>query len=480
MDKLRVRRIDPFRMEIERQKPMRTRGLVYASSAIERTLGQEEVLKQVANVACLPGIVGPSMAMPDIHWGYGFPIGGVAAFDLEEGIVSPGGVGYDINCGIRCIATNLMRSDVFPVVEKLLALLYGNVPSGVGSSTRTFRLDRKEFRKVLTLGSTWAHKQGLATGGDLEAQEDGGCIEGADPDAVSDRAYERGLPQLGTLGSGNHFLEIDVVEEILDEKTASSFGLFPDQVVVLVHTGSRGFGHQICDDYVHAMLGANRRHEIELPDRQLACAPVRSREGEAYLGAMAAAANFAFANRQLITHLVREAFEAQFGRGWEKLGMRLVYDCCHNIAKQETVTFEGKKRKVCIHRKGATRALPPGDPRLPGRFRKTGQPVLVPGDMGRMSFILAGEPGAEETFFSACHGAGRLLSRQSARKLARGRSILEELERDGIRAMVASRATLAEEMPEAYKDVGEVVSTITGAGIARAVSRLKPLAMVKG
>jgi tRNA-splicing ligase RtcB (3'-phosphate/5'-hydroxy nucleic acid ligase) len=480
MDRLRIRRIDEYRIEIEQQKPMRTHGLVYANKVIERDLGQEEVLRQVANVACLPGIVGPSMAMPDIHWGYGFPIGGVAAFDLDEGIVSPGGVGYDINCGIRCIATDLSRQDVAPVIEKLLTMLYHKVPSGVGSSTRSFKLDRKEFRKVLAQGSVWASRQGLATGGDLEAHEDGGCIEGADPDTVSDKAYERGQPQLGTLGSGNHFLEIDVVEEIFDKKTASSFGLFQGQVVVLVHTGSRGFGHQICDDYVHAMLGGNRRYGIELQDRQLACAPVKSKEGEAYLGAMAAAANFAFANRQLITHLVREAFEEQFGKGWEKLGMRLVYDCCHNIAKKETVTFEGSRIRVCIHRKGATRALPPGDERLPGRFRKTGQPVLVPGDMGRMSFILAGDHGAGETFFSACHGAGRLLSRQSAKKLARGRSILEELREKGIHAMAASRATLAEEMPEAYKDVNEVVSTITGAGIARAVARLRPLGMVKG
>ncbi|HNY64387.1 MAG TPA: RtcB family protein [Deltaproteobacteria bacterium] len=480
MDRLKVRRLDEYRVEIEQQKPMRAPGLVYASRAIEKDLGREEVLRQVANVACLPGIVGPSMAMPDIHWGYGFPIGGVAAFDLDEGIVSPGGVGYDINCGIRCIGTNLTRADVTPVVRDLLALLYTSVPSGVGSSTRSFRVDRKEFRKVLAMGSAWAFKRGLATREDLEAHEDGGCIEGADPDAVSERAYERGQPQLGTLGSGNHFLEIDVVDEVFDQETAAAFGLFQGQVVVLVHTGSRGFGHQVCDDYVHSMLAANRRFGIELEDRQLACAPAKSQEGKAYLGAMAAAANFAFANRQLITHLIREAFQVQFGKAWEKLGMRLVYDCCHNIAKKETVIHEGRKRRVCIHRKGATRALPPEDERLPARFRKTGQPVLVPGDMGRMSYVLAGDTGAGQTFSSACHGAGRLLSRGQAKKLARGRSILDELKGQGIEAMVASRATLAEEMPDAYKDVNEVVSTITGAGIARVVARLRPLGMVKG
>lgn len=477
---LRLKRIDPFRLEIPRISPMRTNGIVYANEKIERSLGKEAVVEQVANVACLPGIVGPSLAMPDIHWGYGFPIGGVAAFSTADGVISPGGVGYDINCGIRCIATSLSIHEVSPVVDRLLAGLYRNIPAGVGSSNKGLQMGRKEFQEVLVKGASWAIKKGFAPATDLDAHEDRGCIEGADPDMVSARAIERGMPQLGTLGSGNHFLEIDVVEEIGDQKTAKAFGLFQDQVVLLVHTGSRGLGHQICDDYVHSMLGTVQKSRIDLPDRQLACAPFTSEMGRAYWGAMAAAANFAFANRELITCLIRGTFEGILGKGYERLGMRLLYDCCHNIAKKETVTIKGKTIEVCIHRKGATRAFPPNDPRLPERFRATGQPVLVPGDMGRMSYILAGSPNAGETFFSACHGAGRLLSRRQAKKISKGRSIIDELKRKNIHAMAASRGTLAEEIPEAYKDVSEVVATITGAGIARVVARLSPVAMVKG
>ncbi len=290
----------------------------------------------------------------------------MAAFSLDEGIVSPGGVGYDINCGIRCVGTGLSRDEVQPVMDELLVGLYRNIPAGVGSSSRDIRLDRKSFRKVITEGARWVMKQGMASADDIEAHEDRGCIEGADPDEVSEKAYERGLPQLGTLGSGNHFVEVDVVDAVFDVTAAAAYGLSEGQVVVLVHTGSRGFGHQICDDYVHSMLSANRGFGIELPDRQLACAPIASREGERYLAAMAAAANFAYANRQIITHLIRRTFEEQFGRGWERLGMRLIYDCCHNIAKKEDVVWEGRRVRACIHRKGATRALPPGDPRLPG------------------------------------------------------------------------------------------------------------------
>lgn len=480
MERLCIRRLDPYRLEIRRKPPMLTHGIVYASAAIERSLGGDDALRQVADVACLPGIVGPSLAMPDIHQGYGFPIGGVAAFSQEHGVVSPGGVGYDINCGIRCITTRIMHHELSGSLGDLLALLHANVPSGVGSSTRSFRLGRKEFLRVLTGGAQWAARQGLADMGDLEAHEDRGCIEGADPQAVSERALERGMPQLGTLGSGNHFLEIDVVDEVFEKDAARAFGLERGLLAVLVHSGSRGLGHQVCDDYVHLMLAANRKNGIFLPDRQLACAPLSSPEGRAYFGAMAAAANFAFANRQIMTHLVRQTFERFLGASWEKLGMNLLFDCCHNIAKKETITWEGSRIRACVHRKGATRALAPGDGRLPARFRKTGQPVLVPGDMGRASYVLAGAPGAAETFFSACHGAGRLLSRRQAQKLARGRSIREELERRGILAVAASRSTLAEEMPEAYKDVEEVVSTVTGAGLARAVARLRPLAMMKG
>jgi tRNA-splicing ligase RtcB (3'-phosphate/5'-hydroxy nucleic acid ligase) len=480
MTALKTRRIDPFRIEIERSGAMRTTGLVYANHAIELTLEHDEVLQQVANVAMLPGIIGPSMAMPDIHVGYGFPIGGVAAFSKENGIISPGGVGYDINCGVCCMLTGLRIEMVRPKQEKLLSSLYNNVPSGVGSSNKGMAVGSKEFAAVLVKGALWAAKKGYVPHDDLDAHEDGGCIEGANPDAVSDRAVERGLPQLGTLGSGNHFLELDVVDCIIDAEKARSFGLFDGQVVVQVHTGSRGLGHQVCDDYVHQMISASSRHGINLPDRQLACAPVTSKEGKSYFGAMACAANFAFANRSLITFLIRDCFEQVFGGSFERLGMHLLYDCCHNIAKMESVMWKGLDTEVCIHRKGATRSLPPDDKRLPHRFKKTGQPVLVPGDMGRVSFILAGALGSSETFFSACHGAGRLLSRHEAKKRSKGRQILEELLRKDIHAMAASRATLSEEIPEAYKDVTDVVDTITGAGIATAVARLKPFALVKG
>lgn len=480
MNGLHVRRIDPFRIEIARTPPMRTTGLVYANRAIERTLEHDNVLQQVANVASLPGIVGPSMAMPDIHWGYGFPIGGVAAFCREDGVISPGGVGYDINCGVCCILTGMRVSDVRPRLDRLLASLFNNVPSGVGSSNRTLFVSDGEFEQVLELGARWAVKKGYAPPEDLDAHEDAGCIPGADPEAVSAKALERGQPQLGTLGSGNHFLELDVVDLVADPGKARGFGLFEDQVVVLVHTGSRGLGHQVCDDHVHEMVSAASRYGIALPDRQLACAPVTSREGREYFGAMASAANFAFANRELIAFLIRGTFEEVFGGSFERLGMHLLFDCCHNIAKMERIEWEGREIQACIHRKGATRALPPGDPRLPRRFSQTGQPVLVPGDMGRMSYILAGARGARETFYSACHGAGRLLSRHEAKKRARGRKILDELRSRDIHAMAASRATLAEEMPDAYKDVSDVVDTIAGAGIAVPVARLKPFAMVKG
>ena len=477
---LKLRRIDPFRIEIEKAPPMRTTGLIYANHAIERTLEHDNVLQQVANVATLPGIIGPSLAMPDIHWGYGFPIGGVAAFSKKDGIISPGGVGYDINCGVCCLLTGLRLDEVKPSLDKLLSSLFNNVPSGVGSSNKDLAVGNKEFSSVLENGVRWAVKKGYAPHDDLDAHEDGGCIEGADPDAVSKKAIERGQPQLGTLGSGNHFLELDVVERVLENKTADHFGIFEGQVVIQVHTGSRGLGHQVCDDYVHEMLAAASRHRISLPDRQLVCAPVTSKEGMEYFTAMASAANFAFANRELIVFLIRETFEHVFGGSFERLGMRMLYDCCHNIAKMERVMWEGSEVAVCIHRKGATRALPPGDKRLPQRFRKCGQPVLVPGDMGRASFIMVGAQGASETFYSACHGAGRLLSRHEAKKRSKGRQILEELRRKDIHAMAASRATLAEEIPEAYKDVSDVVDTMTGADIAKAVARLKPFAMVKG
>lgn len=473
-------RVDAHRLRIPRSGAMRTGGVVYADHELEKLLVRDQAVQQVANVACLPGIAGSSLAMPDIHWGYGFPIGGVAAFYPDEGVISPGGVGYDINCGIRCIRTSLEEYEVRPRIDALVTKLYQRIPAGVGRGYGHAVVGDKELRKVLTRGAAWVVSQGLAPAEDLEAHEDGGCLGGADPDLVSDRARERGLPQLGTLGSGNHFLEIDVVEEILDLDIAEAFGLYPGQVVVLVHTGSRGLGYQVCDDALHGMIVAAHRYGIELPDRQLSCAPLGSREGKEYLAAMAAAANFAFANRELITVGVREVFEREFGQSFSRLGMSLLYDCCHNIAKLEEVPLAGEMTRLCVHRKGATRALPPGDPRLSGAYRSTGQPIVVPGDMGRRSYILAGAPAAAETFYSACHGAGRQMSRHQAKKMARGRDIVAEMEARGVRAMAASRRTLGEEIPEAYKDVSAVVRTMTGVGVARAVARLKPVGSVKG
>jgi tRNA-splicing ligase RtcB (3'-phosphate/5'-hydroxy nucleic acid ligase) len=480
MKELKITRIDPFRLKIEKHGDMRTHGIIYANSDIENYLHNDQAMNQVANVACLPGIVGPSMAMPDIHWGYGFPIGGVAAFSMKDGIVSPGGVGYDINCGIRCLKTNLTIDQVSPVIERLVASLFNAVPSGVGSRNRSFKISQPDFRQILIKGASWVIKQGFAPEDDLECHEDYGCIPGANPDSVSKKAIDRGLPEFGTLGSGNHFLEIDFVDEVFDKDIAQTFGLFEKQIVVQVHTGSRGLGHQICTDYIHQMIETAAKEGIVLPDRQLACAPLASSEAKKYFGAMASAANFAYANREIITFLIRECFENIFSKSFEKLGINLLYDCCHNIAKIEKVKSEGRELEVCIHRKGATRALLSGDKRLPDRFIRTGQPVLVPGDMGRESYILVGSIKAEDTFFSACHGAGRLMSRSEAKRKAKERTVIDGLRVKGIHVLAASRATLVEEMPEAYKDVSKVVDTISGAGIATRVARLKPMGIIKG
>ena len=480
MKDIRTVRIDPFRLKIEKHGEMRTHGIIYANSDIENYLLNDQAVNQVANVACLPGIVGPSMAMPDIHWGYGFPIGGVAAFSMKDGIISPGGVGYDINCGIRCLKTSLTHEQVSPVIEHLVAALFNTVPSGVGSKNKAFKISQPDFRQILVRGASWVIKQGFAPEKDIECHEDYGCIEGANPDSVSKKAIERGLPELGTLGSGNHFIEIDTVDEIFDKDIARSFGLFEKQVVVQVHTGSRGLGHQVCDDYIHQMIAVAAKEGIFLPDRQLACAPLSSTEAKRYLGAMASAANFAFANREIITFLIRECFENIFSKSFEKLGIDLLYDCCHNIAKIEKVKSGGREIEVCIHRKGATRALLPGDKRLPDKFISTGQPVLVPGDMGRESYILVGSKKAEDTYFSACHGAGRLMSRSEAKRHAKERAVIDGLRIKGIHIMAASRATVVEEMPEAYKDVSKVVDTMTGADVAMKVARLKPMGIIKG
>ncbi|OHB28639.1 MAG: RNA-splicing ligase RtcB [Desulfuromonadaceae bacterium GWC2_58_13] len=478
---VKIQQIDDCRWRIPREGDMRTEGLVFADKRMIAALQQEQALEQVRNVATLPGIVGPSMAMPDIHWGYGFPIGGVAAFDAEEGVVSPGGVGYDINCGVRLLRSALSAADIRPVLARLADTLFRNVPAGVGSQRRDLKISVSEERKVLEQGAAWAVSRGFGNAEDLDHIEARGTLPGADPELVSDRALERGRAQLGTLGSGNHFLEVQEVEHIFDPAVADVLGLFAGQVTVSIHTGSRGLGYQVCDDYLKLMLQASRKYGIALPDRQLCCAPLTSPEGRQYLAAMAGAANFAFANRQIITSWVRESFEQILALSPAELRLSVIYDVCHNIAKMETHEFEGKKRRLCIHRKGATRAFAPGHPETPELYRTVGQPVLIPGDMGRYSYVLVGTQGAmEETFGSTCHGAGRMLSRHAAKKVARGHNIEAELAARGILIRAAGRATVAEEISEAYKDVANVVEVVQRAGIGKIVARLRPLAVIKG
>ncbi len=476
-----LERLDPWRWRIPRTGSMRTDGLIFADSKIIQTVKGDESLRQVANVATLPGIVGPSLAMPDVHSGYGFPIGGVAAFDADSGIVSPGGVGYDINCGVRLLRSGLDRREVEKRISALVDALFRNIPSGVGSRRKDLKLGHKEMDRLLRNGVRWAVEEGFGSAEDLAHIEAAGCIPGADPEAVSERAVERGHTQVGTLGSGNHFVEVGFVETVFDKEAASAFGLEQDQVTLTIHTGSRGFGHQVCEDYIRVMAQASRRCGIELPDPQLCCAPLDSEEGRRYLAAMACAANFAFVNRQMITHWAREAFEQVFGLPAAEIQLGLVYDVCHNIAKIETHQVQGRQTRVCVHRKGATRAFPPGHPEIPPDYRAVGQPVLIPGDMGRCSYVLAGtEQAARECFASTCHGAGRLLSRHQAKKAARGRSIPRELEKKGILVRGASMGTLVEEIPEAYKDVEDVVHVVHEAGISRKVARLRPLGVIKG
>ncbi|MBI4777092.1 MAG: RtcB family protein [Deltaproteobacteria bacterium] len=459
---------------------MRVPGIIYASEEILPAIRSDESLQQVANVAQLPGIVKNSLAMPDIHSGYGFPIGGVAAFDLEGGVISPGGVGYDINCGCRLLATDLKRGDLKDRIEELVLALYQHVPTGVGSKG-PLKLSASDEKKLLAEGAQWAVNKGFGISDHLIHTESHGRIEDADPDVISDRALKRGQQQLGTLGSGNHFLEVGLVEEVYDEETARMLGLERDQVTVLIHSGSRGLGHQVCSDFLVRLQEEAQKKKIALPDRQLVYAELGTATARDYQAAMACAANYAWANRQLLMYWTIEVFEQALGLSPREHGMRLVYDVCHNIAKIEEHAIDGKKRKVCVHRKGATRALPPGHPDLPPVFKKTGQPVLIPGDMGTASYVLVGAPGAmEHTFGSTCHGAGRLLSRAAAKKTAKGRAIVRELEDRGIFVRSAGRATLLEEIPEAYKDVDQVVDVVHNAGISRKVARLRPWGVIKG
>jgi tRNA-splicing ligase RtcB len=477
----KVRRIDSTRIEIplDYKQGMRVNGIIYVDEALEKEL-EIQAIDQVANVATLPGIVGSSMAMPDVHTGYGFSIGGVAAFDLKDGIVSPGGVGYDINCGVRLLRSNLRKDDVAAKIKDLVSVLYNEIPSGVGSKGKV-RLGPDDQKRILKKGAQWAVEQGFGESGDLEKIESGGCIEGADPSLISNKAYERGRSQQGTLGSGNHFLEVQYIDEIYDEKAANSLGLFRDQITVMIHTGSRGFGHQVCTDFLEVMERAANKYKIELPDKELACAPFESPEAQDYLAAMRAAANYAWANRQCIMHWSRETFMKVLGLSPRELGMSLIYDVAHNIAKVETHEVNGRKTKLIVHRKGATRAFPPGHPELPEIYRPIGQPVLIPGDMGRASFVLLGtEKAMQETFGSTCHGAGRIMSRHQAIKKAKGRKIWREMEDKGIIVRSAGRETLAEEMSEAYKDVSNVVDVVHRAGISTKVARLRPIGVIKG
>ena len=478
-----LEKIDDYRWRIPKSyKPgMRVPGIVYADEKLLKDIRQDKALEQVANVAFLPGIVNASLAMPDIHWGFGFPIGGVAATDIgNDGVISPGGVGYDIKCGVRMLKTNFQYDEIKDKIKDLVYALFSDVPSGVGSKG-DIRVSAREEREILVKGAKWAVEKGYGTEEDLECTEENGAIQGADPLAVSDRAYERGKAQSGTLGSGNHFLEIQVIDQLYDRDLCDEFGLTLGQITIMIHSGSRGLGYQVCDDYVKSMIHCLSKYNINVPDRQLACAPVNSQEGKAYLGAMKCAANYAWANRQCLMHLTRKVFEKVFSMSWQKMGMFLIYDVAHNIAKIEKHIVDGREKTVCVHRKGATRAFGPGHPALPDRYKKTGQPVIIPGDMGRNSYLLVGTQKAmEETFGSACHGAGRLKSRTAAARTINLNTLLKELEAKGIFVKASGRGTIVEEAPQAYKDVNEVVDVVHNAGISKRVCRMRPVGVMKG
>ncbi len=477
-----LERVDEYRWRIPRtyKAGMRVPGLIYAEERHIADICQDQAPEQVANAAFLPGMVGMSLAMPDIHWGYGFAIGGVGATLADGGVISPGGVGFDINCGVRMLRTNLFEEDVRPRLDRLVDQLFLDIPSGVGS-TGAIKLGKGETVQVLEKGALWAVEKGYGDPRDLDHTEERGCMAGARAGKVSDKAVKRGLPQLGTLGSGNHFLEVQVVDQVYDRDLAQRFRLTEGQVVVMIHSGSRGLGHQVCTDYLVTMEQAVAKYGITIPDKQLACAPIQSPEGQDYFAAMACAANYAWANRQCIMHWTREAFAKVFGRPADELGMDLIYDVAHNIAKMEEHTVEGKRVRLCVHRKGATRAFPAGHRDVPPAYRDIGQPVLVPGDMGRNSYLLVGtERAMDETFGSTCHGAGRVMSRAAAKKAVSGSALQAELRGKGIIAKAASKASLAEETPEAYKDVNEVVRVCHEAGISRKVARMRPIGVIKG
>ncbi len=470
-----------WRIPVDYRSGMQVEGRIFADEKLLPQIRSDRAPEQVANVAFLPGIQTASLAMPDIHWGYGFCIGGVCATDPKEGgVISPGGVGYDINCGVRLVRTDLSCEEVQPQIEQLMERLFRRIPAGVGRGG-PYLFGGQQLKRILAEGPAYLKERGLATPDDLEHTEAGGCLEDAQPESLSQRAVKRGGDQCGTLGSGNHFLEIQVVDEICDDPAAEAMGIQKDQVCVMIHSGSRGLGYQVCDDALKKLRNVPAKYGIELPDRQLACAPVESPEGQEYLGAMRCAANYAWANRQLLMWQAREVMADFYGRSWESLGMRLIYDVAHNIAKMERHTVDGRQKMVCVHRKGATRAFPPGHPEIPRKYRQIGQPVIIPGDMGRASWVLVGQQGSmDQTFGTTCHGAGRVMSRKAAVQNAQGRRIDRELAQKGIIARCRSWKGLAEEQPAAYKDVDLVVDVVHQAGLAKKVARLRPIGVVKG
>ena len=476
------RRVSPVIWEIPTtyRQDMRVPVRIFASQPLlEDALGDKSV-DQAVNAATLPGLVGHVVVMPDVHQGYGFPIGGVAATRLPDGVISPGGIGYDINCGVRLMASGVTAREAEPFLQDLASALYSNCPSGVGVKG-SVPVSERELDRVCREGASWALKNGYAQPEDLPRTEEGGRIEGADPTCVSRRAKERGRPQLGTLGGGNHFIEVDVVEEVFHPEAAKAMGLFQGTLALQIHCGSRGLGHQVCSDYVKELQGAVQRYGIRLPDRELVCAPLDSPEGRNYLAAMACAANYAFANRQILAHHARRSFEQALAghvKGWE---LRQVYDIAHNIGKIEQHLVDGERMRVCVHRKGATRAFGPGFAGLPEEYRNLGQPVLVPGSMGTASWVLLGtEASMAQSFGSTCHGAGRVMSRHQAKRSVRGDQLRRELEQQGVTIRAGSMSGLAEEAPTAYKQVDDVVEVVVQAGIAEKVARLRPVVVIKG
>jgi tRNA-splicing ligase RtcB len=483
MPEYKIKKLSDYKYEIQKEEKsgMRVPGIIFADKEILEIAEKEKTLGQLINVANLPGILEAALAMPDIHYGYGFPIGGVAAFDLEDGVISPGGVGYDISCGVRLLRTNIEAGDISSRLETIMYKLYSSIPKGVGSKGK-IKLAKQQMDKLFMCGSGWAVKQGYGWQEDIEYTEENGCMDGANPDYVSNQAYGRGSDQAGTLGSGNHFIEVQKVAEIFDSEAASAMGLYQNQVTVMIHSGSRGLGHQICSDYLRIMQQSQWAGRIKLPDRQLACAPISSQEGKRYFGAMVCAVNYAMVNRHCLAHWVRLAFESVFNKSAEKMDMGLVYDVSHNIAKIEEHMVNGSSKKVCVHRKGATRAFVPSRPEIPQKYKNMGQPVIIPGDMGRYSYIMTGTKKAmEESFGSTCHGAGRLMSRSRAQKEIDGAKLQKELlDKKGIIVLAASISGLAEEAPDAYKDVSKIVEIVHNAGLSKKVARLEPLGVIKG